>query len=225
MKKLFFAFLITSAVHAQKVGIGMNLPLLLDNTIDLNVVTPLNKRIKVNFNVGGSANTRDIFSTKYSNYYVQQPNDEFYYSSLSKSASGAYGKLGLFFTFNLPDLLSSNNDPETSGFQFYLGPIIGFSRYNQKGTETKTPVVKYDATGKPINTTAISTTSSISEQGSLTGTGFGFGFTLAARKEISADLGVDILGYERTSKFNSSVQTLGMGAIPVLRINYNLGKK
>jgi hypothetical protein len=228
MKKLLFItlFIANTGLFAQsKTSIGLNMPLLIDNQLDLTFQQSIHKRMRLIATVGGSANTRGKFNNGRNNYNYQQPyNQDYYVNVTSDDASGVYGKVGINFTFNLPDFFNAGTNKDNSNFKFYVGPLLGVAKYSQVAQISKTYNPKVDTKGVII-TEAKTTTETKTEKGTLTGTGFAAGFTIAANKDISADLGLEYLGFERKSELQYQSHTPGMGAILTLRVNYNFGAK
>ena len=209
-----------------KPSVGINIPLLIDNQLEISYQKNIHKRIRVIGTIGGTSNSRNKF--KNSSYtidpFIPQGND-FSLVANSDKVAGFYGKIGFNFIFNLPDFFYTGDKEEGSNFRFFVGPLLGISSFKQTGNLVKTYFNQTDNLGKPLGVFKPSETTTFEEKGVLTGTGFSTGISIAAMRDISADIGLDFLGFSRKSKFQYQSNTPGLGTSLLIRVNYNIGGK
>jgi hypothetical protein len=210
----------------KNTSVGMNVPVLIDNVLEFSLRHQFHKNMRLDFSLGGSPETRGRFKNgRYDNEVIQSfpVEQNTYYTTQSEKAAGVFTKLGFSFVFNVSDYLSSGN---VGNFKFYAGPIIGLSKFTQEGFLIKTvyPKPNSDGSSSP-NQQSVVTKSPINEKGTIFGSGFAFGITLADKKDISCDIGVDLIGFKRKSQFNGNSHTVGLGNNLVVRLNYNFPKK
>jgi hypothetical protein len=235
MNKLFLLLCVlalTISAKAQKTNfapkttIGLNLPMIIDNTYELSLRKQFAGRVRADVSLGGSPQTREKFSNGKYNYdqsfdqhtTVGNTNTYSYKRYYSDKTSGQYMKLALNVVFNIPDVIYSG---QKNTNYFYIGPLFGLSKFKQIGRVVTTTTINTQNNGVGSSTSS-SQTDKHSEQGTLMGSGLNFGVTFAEQSPISVDMGVDILGYKRISKLQTQAHTIGLGTNFMIRINYQI---
>lgn len=221
-----FFLLLHMSLFGQKAGInpkttlGINLPILVDNTYEFSLRQQFKNRIRADFSFGWSPDTRNKFRNGKNDYATVVPEPNTYYTYTSEMSSGHYFKLALNGVFQMPELFYTG---ENGNFRFYAGPMLAVSNYQQKGNVIKNV---YKAGSESSGTSGLpaqeTTQKQINEQGKIWASGLSMGLSMAETHNVSCDVGFDILGFKRNSALANSAHTIGLGTNLVIRLNYQI---
>ncbi len=225
-----FFLLLHMSLFGQKAGInpkttlGINLPILVDNTYEFSLRQQFKNKLRADFSVGWSENTNDLFNNGRNNFnstQVSTPQKSVSYNYQSQSISGNYYKLAINLLVPIPEVIYNGKFNRN---YFYIGPLIGLSNYQQTGTATTITTEIEQIEGKPATNTSTSVQEDVSELGKIFGKGFSFGFSFLEQNKVSIDIGMDVLGFKRNSKLYTRAHTIGLGNHMLLRLNYKISK-
>jgi hypothetical protein len=220
--------------YKKYTSIGMNVPMFIDNVLEIGVKRQFSKNFRIDYSLGGSNNTRGNFNNNgYSdgnyNYYRYDRStyvtDEkgststnYYYKD--NKNKGVYSKVGFVGLINMSAFFL---DGDKVKIQFYVGPQLGICSYKQSATEIKTVTFTPKSVANMSSvSTKTETKQDIKESGNKFGTGFSCGLTFVSDSKLSVDIGGDFIGYTNNSDKILRDGILGLGNRFVMRVSYNI---